>query len=50
MIIPVMFFLMAYLYALAVNIIPSYCDAADKVGEGKFGLSKERDLVEKEKV
>jgi FHS family L-fucose permease-like MFS transporter len=41
MIIPAMFFMMAYLYALAVNFIPSYCDPADKVGEGEFGLSKE---------
>jgi MFS transporter, FHS family, L-fucose permease len=58
MIIPVMFFVMAYSYALAVNFIPSYRDSADKVGEGEFGVPKEGsvekgnsvDLMEKEKV
>jgi FHS family L-fucose permease-like MFS transporter len=38
MIIPVMFFVMAYSYALAVNFIPSYRDSADKVGEGEFEM------------
>ena len=43
MIIPVMFFVMAYSYALAVNFIPSYRDPADKVGEGEFGPPRERE-------
>jgi FHS family L-fucose permease-like MFS transporter len=33
MIIPVVFFVMAYSYALAVNFVPSYRDQVDKVGE-----------------
>ncbi|KAF5369101.1 hypothetical protein D9615_010441 [Tricholomella constricta] len=33
MIIPVIFFILAYSYALAVNFVPSYRDPADKVGE-----------------
>jgi FHS family L-fucose permease-like MFS transporter len=43
MIIPVMFFVMAYSYALAVNFIPSYRDPADKVGEGGFGPPREKE-------
>ena len=43
MIIPVMFFVMAYSYALAVNFIPSYRDSADKVGEGEFGPPREKE-------
>ncbi|KAG6857122.1 hypothetical protein H0H87_009253 [Tephrocybe sp. NHM501043] len=34
MVIPVIFFILAYTYALAVNFIPSYRNAADKVGDG----------------
>jgi FHS family L-fucose permease-like MFS transporter len=40
MIIPVMFFVMAYSYALAVNFVPSYRDPADKIGESDLGLTK----------
>jgi FHS family L-fucose permease-like MFS transporter len=36
MIIPVIFFAMAYSYALAVNFVPSYRHQADKVGEGEI--------------
>jgi FHS family L-fucose permease-like MFS transporter len=43
MIIPVVFFVMAYSYALAVNFIPSYRDSADKVGEGEFGPTSEKE-------
>ncbi|KAF8223164.1 MFS general substrate transporter [Tricholoma matsutake] len=60
MIIPVMFFVMAYSYPLAVNFVPSYRDSADKVGEGEFGRPLEAkgsiekrdslEVVEKEKV
>ena len=53
MIIPVMFFVMAYSYALAVNFIPSYREPADKVGEGEFGVVEKADsmdITEKEKV
>jgi len=61
MIIPVMFFVMAYSYALAVNFVPSYRDPADKVGKDDSRSLQERegsvhkkgdsvDTVEKEKV
>lgn len=34
MIVPVMFFISAETYALAVNFVPSYRDRADKIGQG----------------
>lgn len=39
MIIPVMFFLMAYTYAIAVNFVPSYRDPADKIGKSDLVLA-----------
>jgi MFS transporter, FHS family, L-fucose permease len=38
MIIPTMFHLQAYTYALAVNFIPAYRDPADAIGHSAVGL------------
>jgi MFS transporter, FHS family, L-fucose permease len=38
MIVPVMFFVAAWTYAVAVNFAPVYVEAADKVGESKIGI------------
>jgi len=40
MIVPVMFFISAETYALAVNFVPSYRNPADKIGEGIVGVDK----------
>jgi len=33
MVIPVIFFVLAWTYALAVNFVPSYRDPADRIGD-----------------
>ncbi|KIK59353.1 hypothetical protein GYMLUDRAFT_227360 [Collybiopsis luxurians FD-317 M1] len=38
MIIPVMFFITAETYAVAVNFVPSYRNRADKTGDGPIGI------------
>jgi len=57
MIIPALFFVLAYTYALAVNFVPSYRVPADKTGDSDLGItandgteSIEDDALEKEKV
>ena len=40
MIVPVMFFISAETYALAVNFVPSYRDRAYKIGEGVVGTGE----------
>ncbi|GLB45275.1 putative major facilitator superfamily protein [Lyophyllum shimeji] len=43
MIIPVIFFIIAWTYAVMVNFVPSYRDPADKVGESDLGLAVRAD-------
>ncbi|KAG6840262.1 hypothetical protein C0991_007889 [Blastosporella zonata] len=43
MIIPVIFFVLAYTYALAVNFVPGYREAADKVGGSTSEAPKAED-------
>jgi len=38
MVVPVMFFIAAWTYALAVNFVPLYRECADKVGESTIGV------------
>ncbi|KAL1987652.1 hypothetical protein VTN96DRAFT_2893 [Rasamsonia emersonii] len=38
MIVPTMFMVVAWTYAMAVNFVPSYRDTVDKVGASKIGL------------
>ncbi|KAJ5973934.1 hypothetical protein N7481_011144 [Penicillium waksmanii] len=48
MIVPTMFMVVAWTYAVAVNFSPSYRDTVDKVGESTVGLQDER--IDEEKV
>ncbi|GAQ44494.1 hypothetical protein AtubIFM56815_001077 [Aspergillus tubingensis] len=41
MIVPTMFMVVAWTYALAVNFVPAYRDMVDKVGESEIGLRDE---------
>ncbi|KAG6913991.1 hypothetical protein DXG01_003027, partial [Tephrocybe rancida] len=51
MIIPVVFFIIAYSYALAVNFVPSYRDAADNVGDSVPGTpNAEKGSLDKESI
>lgn len=43
MIIPVMFFVLSWSYALCVNFVPAYRDPADKIGASKIGLEPKKD-------
>ncbi|KAL1616057.1 hypothetical protein SLS56_011572 [Neofusicoccum ribis] len=38
MIVPVMFFVLSWSYAICVNYVPAYRDPADKIGASKIGL------------
>lgn len=40
MVVPVVFFVAAYTYAVAVNFVPSYRDPADMVGDSDLGLER----------
>jgi FHS family L-fucose permease-like MFS transporter len=46
MVVPVVVFVAAYPYALAVNFVPSYRDPADKIGDSDLGLDKAKDSQE----
>ncbi|KAJ5085581.1 hypothetical protein N7532_010352 [Penicillium argentinense] len=48
MIVPTMFMVIAWTYAVAVNFSPTYRDTVDKVGESTVGLQNE--AVDEEKV
>lgn len=39
MFVPVLFFVVAWSYAVAVNFVPRYVEAADKVGQSTIGVS-----------
>ena len=39
MVVPVMFFTLAYTYAIAVNFIPNYRDSADNIGKSETGTT-----------
>lgn len=41
MIVPTMFMVLAWTYALAVNFVPAYRDTVDKVGSSDIGLRPE---------
>ncbi|KAB2569856.1 putative l-fucose permease protein [Lasiodiplodia theobromae] len=43
MIVPVMFFVLSWSYALCVNFVPAYRDPADKIGASKIGLEPKKD-------
>ncbi|KAE8349137.1 major facilitator superfamily domain-containing protein [Aspergillus coremiiformis] len=43
MIVPTMFMVVAWTYAIAVNFVPVYRDTVDKVGESEIGLREEDD-------
>jgi FHS family L-fucose permease-like MFS transporter len=38
MIVPTMFMVAAWTYAVAVNFVPAYRDTVDKVGDSQIGL------------
>lgn len=46
MVVPVMFFVAAWTYAVAVNFVPSYVKPADSLGNSKIGVvsGSDRDL------
>lgn len=46
MIVPVLFFVLSWSYALCVNFVPAYRDPADKIGASKIGLETKKDDVE----
>ncbi|KAG6899332.1 hypothetical protein C0993_011141 [Termitomyces sp. T159_Od127] len=51
MIIPVIFFILAYTYALSVNFVPVYRDAVDKTGDfGAGNLDEEKSSKTKESL
>lgn len=48
MIVPTMFMVVAWTYALAVNFVPAYRDMVDKVGESEIGLRDEASVSPKD--
>ncbi|GKZ85347.1 hypothetical protein AnigIFM56816_011118 [Aspergillus niger] len=48
MIVPTMFMVVAWTYALAVNFVPAYRDTVDKVGESEIGLRDEASVSPKD--
>ncbi|KAK2768851.1 hypothetical protein FQN54_000711 [Arachnomyces sp. PD_36] len=43
MIVPTMFMVAAFSYAVAVNFVPTYRDPADKIGESEIGIVKDKE-------
>lgn len=41
MVVPVVFFILSWSYAICVNYVPAYRDVADKIGESDIGLNPE---------
>jgi FHS family L-fucose permease-like MFS transporter len=50
MIVPTMFMVVAWTYAVAVNFVPSYRDTVDKVGESEIGLQGDDDATKEKDV
>ncbi|KAF7597441.1 hypothetical protein BBP40_003688 [Aspergillus hancockii] len=50
MIVPTMFMVVAWTYAVAVNFIPSYRDTVDKIGESEIGLQGDNDATKEKDV
>ncbi|GKZ28747.1 hypothetical protein AbraIFM66951_005357 [Aspergillus brasiliensis] len=48
MIVPTMFMVVAWTYAIAVNFVPAYRDTVDKVGESDIGLRDEASVSPKD--
>lgn len=46
MVVPVVFFILSWSYALCVNFVPAYRDPADKIGASNIGLEPKKDDVE----
>lgn len=48
MLVPVLFFVLSWSYALCVNFVPAYRDTADKIGASNIGLDKQQQRGDEE--